>query len=96
MIQVELTEQEASDVLKVLFNGNGRPARVHTLVCLCGSRADLRKDPHAWDGWTVAPVARCPLCNETPPADDQASELGPTRARVLFEVQLKKVKGGCP
>ena len=31
----------------------------------CGTSADLRTGPHAWDGWTLAPKPACPTCNGT-------------------------------
>jgi hypothetical protein len=61
MIRVILDELDADRLLRMLYNGT-RPARVHTLVCLCGSTADLRESPSAWNGWQILPNAVCPAC----------------------------------
>jgi hypothetical protein len=61
MITIILDEHDADKLLRVLYNGT-RPARVHTLVCLCGTIADLRQDPRAWNGWQILPPAKCPAC----------------------------------
>jgi len=34
--------------------------------CACGCHSeeyDKDRNPHAWDGWTVAPKEKCPICN---------------------------------
>ena len=34
--------------------------------CVCGCHSeeyDKDRNPHAWDGWTVAPKEKCPICN---------------------------------
>jgi len=61
VIRVILDEHDADRLLRILYNGT-RPARVHTLICLCGAIADLRMNVCAWNGWQVLPHAKCPTC----------------------------------
>ena len=41
---------------------NGKPLT----CCACGCKSevyDREHNPHAWDGWTIAPKEKCPTCN---------------------------------
>ena len=87
MIRVLHDENDAWNLLRVLYNGR-RPARVHTLICLCGALADLRESPKAWNGWQILPHAKCPACLATTQAAEIA-EMYPSHAfqRFLQELQ---------
>jgi hypothetical protein len=61
MIKVILDADDCDALLRCLYHG-ARPVRVHTLLCGCGAQADLRKSPHAWNGWRVLPAPMCPHC----------------------------------
>ena len=63
--RVILDELDADRLLRMLYNGT-RPAKVHTLVCLCGAIGDLRVSEQAWNGWQILPTAKCPACIEKP------------------------------
>ena len=86
--RVILDEEDASQLLRILYNGK-RPARVHTLICLCGNIADLRKNPKAWNGWQILPTAKCPECLLLPKTGTtgQVEYNGPARARFEKAVQ---------
>lgn len=58
---VILDEADAAQLLRVLYNGP-KPARVHTLICICGAIGDLRTSPKAWNGWRILPHPVCPDC----------------------------------
>jgi hypothetical protein len=94
MIKIILDEQDADQLLRVLYNGT-RPARVHTMVCLCGATANLRERPHAWDGWQVLPHPRCPACLQVMRAR-VTEELFPWKARERFMTQLAELQIGEP
>jgi hypothetical protein len=61
MTRIILDEHDADTLLRILYNGT-RPARVHTLICLCSARADLRVSSCAWNGWQILPHPKCPEC----------------------------------
>lgn len=94
MIKILLDENDTDRLLRVLYNGT-RPARVHTLVCLCGATADLRESPKAWNGWQVLPHARCPICLDATRART-IQALFPNRARNRFLLQLEELQIGEP
>jgi hypothetical protein len=89
---IVLDELDADRILRFLYNGH-RPERVHTLICLCGTLADLRESPKAWNGWRILPNAVCPEClaaGNTRKAAEIA-DLYPSRAYEIFLKQLEKV-----
>ena len=84
---VVLDELDADRLLRVLYNGP-RPAKVHTLICLCGAIADLRESPRAWNGWQILPTAKCPNCLAKPRKEacdglESRSEVSPDSVRAL-------------
>ncbi len=81
MSRIILDEDDAAKLLRVLYNGR-KPARVHTLICPCGARADLRESPRAWNGWQILPHGVCPRCIERGKAP--AQEPYPTQAHERF------------
>jgi len=46
------------------------------LTCGCGTTADLKDSPKAWNGWQVAPNPVCPDCIARSP---QMQEPGPPK-----------------
>jgi hypothetical protein len=96
---IVLDELDADRILRFLYNGH-RPERVHTLICLCGTLADLREDPRAWNGWRILPNAVCPEClaaGNFRKAEEIAA-LYPSEAydryiKMLSEVLLARARG---
>ncbi len=86
--RIILDEQDAADLLRVLYNG--KPHNVHTLICLCGATADLRESPKAWNDWQILPHAKCPTCLKKPAP--KSVELYPVQARERFEISLMTVR----
>jgi len=39
-----------------------RPTKITCSVRGCGKTADLKDNPHAWDGWRIIPNTVCPSC----------------------------------
>jgi hypothetical protein len=89
---IVLDELDADRILRWLYNGH-RPERVHTLICLCGEIADLRKSPAAWNGWRILPNAVCPEClaSEDAKKVQEIAELYPSLAYEKFLKQLEKI-----
>jgi len=94
MTTIILDEHDADTVLRILYNGT-RPARVHTLVCLCGAIADLRVSPCAWNGWQILPHAKCPAClalASVAPIEEQSPQLARERfLKMIDELSVGKV-----
>ena len=80
MSRVILSAADADRLLCQLYKGR-KPRHVHTLLCGCGARADLRQSPDAWTGWRILPFARCPGCREL---CAQEADVFPLRAMVRF------------
>jgi hypothetical protein len=84
-ILILLDEFDTDRLLRILYNGQ-RPAKVHTMICVCGAMADLRQSPKAWNGWQILPNAKCPCCLQTPAPT--RSSMDPVGARKRFEAEL--------
>jgi hypothetical protein len=89
--QVILDEEDTDALLRILYNGR-KPARVHTLICLCGTKADLRQSPKAWNGWRVLPTAMCPACIEHMGPQPRDEALYPHLAHERFVAKLQQLK----
>ena len=92
MTRIILDEHDADTLLRILYNGT-RPARVHTIACLCGAVADLRVSPCAWDGWQVLPHAKCPACLALSRVA-MIDELSPELARERFLKMVEALSVG--
>ncbi len=91
MSRIILDEDDAAKLLHMLYNGR-KPRRVHTLLCVCGARADLRESPRAWNGWQILPHAVCPRCIERGKALP-AQEPYPAQARARFMEMVHQQTG---
>lgn len=58
--------------------------KIDVLVCSnCGKRSNsIERDPHAWDGWTMAPAkyTTCPDCNAVPNGEKKDDEKPETKS----------------
>ena len=82
---VILNAQDTDRLLRLLYNDR-KPARVHTLFCVCGLSADRRGNPDAWNGWRVLPHPKCPGC--------LAREGQPHLARERFSRMVSMLSSG--
>lgn len=86
-------------LLRAVYNpGIRKHEPIYVLGCAnCGRPSgDIRQDPHAWDGWAIAPVHICPDCGESIqlPVGEDYPGIDGRRERYIEQLETVKNHGG--